>query len=576
MLRNKRRRTLLLLALFCGVLPLFLWAVETSVWFAPLKTALQTDTVATGVLNYGELGKILKNLGYVQLVDNDGRRFSQTEKSGENLADARLELIPFQKKRRVDEYVFKARPEGNSKALESFFPHGVKQKEDWPILAIIIPENDLYDADKGILRHRDKQGREWERKAEVIFIDEGRVVFSSAVGLRVHGGKRRLIKPFQSYRLHFRKKYGMEEIPAGLVLAKAGAIKNLVVQMTDWPPGQPMNNPLAYDISAQMGCIVPETKLVEVYLNGTSVGSAFITEHLSRRQWDQYFPGGDYLFYKFRGNFTPQDERLYFRRFWAYVRDKKNFSLEKVASTIDIDNFSRHVFSWVFNGTTDACQGVGFLDTSDPDAKLRWINWDMDHSYWDRFAEKNSVMRSNWQQEGMALIYSAGNDPCDRSILFSRLINESDEYRKYFSALVTETLNHLLTEEFLLARVAYYARMLAQFGTPQQEYIAMLEEFMRHRADFVREEMTLQLGLKGPHLCRVLDPAHQSLLIDGYPYAANYSGRYFKGQKIVLEPDGASQELFSHWLVDGRKVVTHRLEHVVEKEVVIEAVFAGR
>lgn len=576
MLSNKRRRTLLLLAFFCCVLPVFLWMVEASVWFKPLKSALQTDAVPTGILNYGEFGKILKNLGYVQLVDNDGRRFPRTGESGEKLADAGLELIPFQKKRRVDEYLFKARPERYGKLVESFFPHGVKQKEGWPILAINLPEEDLNDADKGIIRHRDKQGRDWERKAEVIFLDEGGIVFSSAAGLRVHGGKRRLIKPFQSYRLHFRKKYGMEEIPAGLVLEKTGAIKNLVVQMTDWPPGQPMNNPLAYDISAQMGCIVPETKLVEVYLNGTSIGSAFITEHLSRRQWDQYVPGGEYLFYKFRGNFTPEDERLYFRRFWAYAADKKQFSLRKVASSIDIDNFTRHLFSWVFNGTTDACQGVGFLDTSDPEAKLRWINWDMDHSYWDRFAVTNSVERPNWQQEGLALIYIKGNNYCDRSVLFTRLINESDEYRQYFSALVTETLNHQLTEEFLLARVAYYARMLKQFGTPQQEYIAMLEEFMRHRADFIRAEMVNQLGLGSVLSCRVETTVDQPLLIDGYRYAAGYSGWYFKGQKIVLEPDGAAAARFSHWLVDGRKVAGPRLEHVVEKEVAITAVFTGR
>ncbi|MDP3479826.1 MAG: CotH kinase family protein [Desulfoprunum sp.] len=515
------------------------------------------------------MGEILKQLGYFRLVDNDEKRFFRTDNESTGETEP-LELIPFQKKRRVDEYLYKI---DDRDPLQQFFPKGLSQKKNWPILAIKLSNEDLYDSKKGILTHRDKQGRDWERKAEILLIKEGEVLFHSSAGLRVHGGKRRIVKPFQSYRLHFRKKYGISSIPAGLVFENTGPVKTLVVQITDWPAGHPINNPLAYDVSAKMGCIVPETKLVEVYLNGVSAGMAYVTEHLSRRQFDQYFTQKDYLFYKYRGSFTAQDQRLFLRRFWVYANDRKEFSLNKVASSIDIDNFTRHVFSWVFNGATDACQGVGILDTANPDAKLRWINWDMDQSYWDFFAETYHIDRKNWQQTGLELIYKKGENYCDRSVLFTRLIKESREYREYYCTLFSEILNHRLTEDFLLERVNYYRDMLAAYGKPHEEYIEMLTDFMQNRAGFLRQEMVKQLHLAGPYNCTVQIPVGEELLIDGYSYKENYKGYYFEGQKVVLEPAKKHREGFSHWLIDGRKNVSPHLQHVFKNNTTIQAVY---
>lgn len=565
-------RKIIGVALLLMFLMIVFMGMEKATFFQPLKEAFQTDTVATGVLNYGAMGKILKNIGYVNLVDNDEKRFVRTE-NGDLPTEEDLELIPFQKKRKVDEYLYKAQRNVDQDTLKQFFPNGLKQKKGWPVLAIKLPPEQLYDPQVGIIANRAKQGRSWERKAAVAFIKDGQVVYSSLAGLRVHGGLRRVVKPFQSYRLHFRKKYGIESIPAGVIFNKSGPIKTLVVSMTDWPPGQPINTPLSYDVSERMGCIVPEAKLVEVYLNGTSIGMAYVTEHLSRRQFDQYFTGKDFLFFKFRGKSTQQDERLYLRRFWAYAKDKKTFSMKKVASSIDIDNFTRHVFSWIYNGTTDACQGVGFMDTADANAKLRWINWDMDQSYYDVHGEMYHMVRESWEQEGVGLVYRKGSNYCDRSVLFTRLINESREYREYYGTVFSEILNHRLTEDFLLARVKYYGDMLAAYGDPHEDYIAMLSKFMHNRAEFLRREMVKQLGFVGPYTCQVQLPAHQRVIIDGFSYSTPYSGSYFQGQQVSLEPAEESNEAFAYWLVDGRKVSTRHLVHQIAKATHIEAVF---
>lgn len=564
-----------LLFLLFGLFCLFF---ERSPFFAELQQALRTDRVHTGMLNYGEKGKVLRELGLVRLVDNDGTRFPRTQ-GNETWATSQpdLEIIPFQKKRKVDEYLYQAQPGSTPLTVSHFFPNGITHKGDWPILAIQLPPEALYDPERGIIANRAHKGREWERAAEVSFIVNGEMQFSSVAGLRIHGGIRRLVQPFQSYRLYFRKKYGMEAVPDGLLLQTGFPIRTLVVQIADWPSGQPMNNPLAYDISERIGCLVPQTRLVEVYLNGISQGMTYITEHLSRRQWDQRMGDSDevnYMFYKWRGTIPHADEVDFTDRMWTYINDRETFSFERVSSSIDMDNITRHVFSWVFNGTTDYCQGVAFVDKNDPDARVSYINWDMDHSFWDWRAETFNIERPNWEQESFEIIYRDRHH-CDRTKLFSRLINESPSYRTYALNLFTEILNHRLTDAFLHGRVRYYQEMMRTFGESNEEYAAMLNEFMDNRTRKVREEMSRQFDLHGPFACRVRNDGEYDLIVDGYPYKSDYEGFYFQGQNIRIAPAGGNNEPL-HWMVNGERQVSPALDLVVDRDIHIEVVSAGK
>lgn len=569
--------TRLLLPLLFLLFALACLFFERSPFFAKLQQSLQSDQVHTGMLNYGELGKALRDLGLVQLVDNDGSRFIPTEdRETRDSLQQDVEIVPFQKKRKVDQYLYQAQPGGIPITVSHFFPEGFSHKGDWPILAIQLPPEALYDPERGIIANRAHKGREWERAAKMSFIVDGEMKFFSTAGLRIHGGKRRITQTFQSYRLYFRKKYGMKEVPDGVMLQTGFPIRTLVVQITDWPPGQPMNNPLAYDISERIGCIAPHTRLVEVYLNGVSQGMSYITEHLSRRQWDQHM--GDpnevnYMFYKWRGTISHADEVDFTRRMWTYINDREAFSFERVSSSIDMDNITRHVFSWVFNGTTDYCQGVAFVDKNDPDARVRYINWDMDHSFWDWRAKTSNIERPNWEQKSFNIIYREKHH-CDRTKLFSRLMNESPSYRTYALSLFTEILNHRLTDSFLKERVRYYEEMMRAFGEPHEEYVTMLTEFMENRSQQVREEMGRRLDLQGPFACRVRNGGDYDLLVDGYPYNNDYEGFYFQGQNIRIAPAGDNEHPI-HWMVNGEKRVSPTLDLVVDQNMRIEVIPAG-
>ncbi len=522
------------------------------------------------MLNYGAFGKILKKLTLVKPIPNDESRFPATENE---IYD--LETITFQKKRQIDDALYTINPQ-RAQGLEStLILAGKENRKGWPIFSIAIREDDLFDPETGIVANTDKRGRKWERLSEISYIEDGKVLFSTMAGLRLHGGKRRTTKPFNSYRVYFRDSYGAREFPPHLLYPDdpdPTSLRTIVLHTTDWPPGYPMNNILALDITREIGGITPRTRLIEIYLNGESLGMGVALEHMSRKQWRARWKHDQFNFYRFRSDIQSEDNAMYVKRFWAPTTARP-LSFENVASSIDLDNFTRHVFSWVFSATDDYCQGVAVLDKSDPDAKLFWINWDMDQSFWDHGKWINpEIVRENWEQPAFAKLYKKRHF-CGRTRLFTRLINETEEYTSYVADMVTELLNHKLTEKFLDTRVQYYKHMMEEFGEPHSEYIAFLEQFMNKRPDYIRKDMKLKFGLEGPYSCDVTVPEGERLIIDGYPVDADYHGKYFKGQKCLLQlPDNLKDKL-DHWLVNGKNVRSNPLELTMSEHTEVQAVF---
>ncbi len=536
--------------------------------FVSLRQALQCDSISTEFLNSGEMGKILQKLDYVHLIANDNKRFKKTER---NQSD--LEIITFKKKRQVGDYLFRATPHHFTGDRASEIGK-IKGKPGWPVLSIEIPDNYLHDPAIGIIANRQKKGRKWERKARATIVKNGRLAFSSAVGLRIHGGKRREIKPYNGYRLYFREEYGEKKLPDGLLFDNNDIpIHTLVIQTADWPPGQPLNNPVAYDLANRIGCLAPKTQLVELYLNHRSLGMAFVTEHQSRKQWQYHLGHRDFGFYKYRSDITPKDDHLFHRLFWETTMNPDPLTVETAGKMIDLENLSLQMLIWAFCGTTDYCQGVAVFDELVPEAKLHWLIWDMDHSFYDYAALFSKSNRKNWRQSGYNLLYGKGGRDCDRTILFTRLMNESPEFRDYHINLINGLLNHRLTRKFMLSRVSYYKTMLLSFGSPNLEYVSMLEEFMENRPDFMREDIGRVFKLKGPFQVDLQAPEEKKFDIDGYDESGSYRGSYFYDNPCTIRVKDDSSKDFLYWLVNGEKEMKNQLRIKVKEKTEIEAVF---
>jgi len=396
--------------LVCGVI----FLISRTEEFITLQNTLQVRTVPASILRFGTMGDILRKLHRVSFTTNDYRRFQSNE---HHIPD--INAITFQKKRAVGDVLVVANPTGVVKYSSTTFAKSAQQKTGWPIFSISIDQKSLNDPDVGILVNRDKKGRDWEKIVQVTYLEKNNVIFETYAGLRMHGGIRLTTKKFKpGFRLYFRKKYGMETIAKGLILKDSKVpIRTLVLQTVAWPPDYPMNNPLAYDISRKIGCVVPETRLVELYINGKSYGMMFAVEHLSRRQWGQRYSSENYNFYKFRSQNSFADKKMYVEKFWKTVSAKPK-DLEEIShQNIDLENFSKHLFSWVFAGTTDYCQGVAIYDNLNSAAGVSWINWDMDHSFYDLQSVKYDIKRKNWEQEAFQIVYKKRHY-CGRTKLF--------------------------------------------------------------------------------------------------------------------------------------------------------------
>ena len=488
-----------------------------------------------------------------------------------------IEAIVFQKKRLKGEYIYAANPEGFKGFPSSRVINQSHYKKGWPILSIVGEESDLYHPDSGLVVNKTERGKAWERPVYLSFFQDGEIRFAGMAGMRMHGGKGRL-HLFNNFRLYFRNEYGTEALPFGDLFGSGKEeLKRLVVHSTAWPPGWPFNNPIAYDITRQIGAIAPKTQLTILYLNGKHDGIYFLTPQLSRVQLRSYFGHDNFDLYSFKKNNSKAAQAFYNSRFWHHANNREKLTMKEVGKYIDLENFTRHLFSFVFCGTSDFCQGVAVQDNSKKDGKLFWINWDMDHSFIDvyrTFFRKNWEKRNIWEQRAWSLVYNKNRQPCGRMRLFTRLMDEDPAYKEYVIKLVMELLNHRINERFLKTRLQYYNQLLSHYGGNNTDYIEKLDQFFKNRPSFIRREMKRIFGMGEIATCEVKGSHGMAFEIDGFVEPAGYIGYYQKNSKIKVAINGRQKGKLLHWIVNGERVEEEQLLHTIKFNTVIEPVFS--
>ena len=444
-----------------------------------------------------------------------------------------------------------------------------------PVLSVWATATDLYHPDKGLIPNKVKRGREWEKQATIEYYEGGEKLFAATAGLRIHGGKR--LQMNNSFRLYFRKSYGTDQFTPGILFSpKTEPLKRLVVHHTGWPPGWPFNNMLAYDIARQMGCNAPETKLIRLLLNGKSQGLYFLTAHLGRTQMASYFGHKNFSIFRSRSDSSNTSSRFYKEHIANLASDRsRKLNMEMVNKWIDTDHLARHIYSFVFCGTTDHCQSALVKDNRQPDSRAFWINWDMDHSFVDyHYMGQTNPPRQHWEQPGWDLVLSENPGTiCLSDQLFSRLLDEDPAYRAHVIKLNMDLLNHRITEEFLLDRLDYYENMLRECGEPTKAPLRRLRQFLLNRPTYLRKEMQARFGLGPAYPCRLEGPAGVTYMVDGYPESAGYSGWYFENMPIRVELVNRGHRPLSHWRVNGVIHRTYPLSVPVEQPLTIVPVF---
>lgn len=476
----------------------------------------------------------------------------------------------FPRKRQVGEYLYKANP-GGAKDLPST---RVIEEEDfkkgWPLISVWTDEDNLYSREKGIIRNWRGHGKDWEHLAYVSYYDKEKLLFATGAGLRLHGTSTRN-SPVPSFKVYFRKEYGMNQIEPGILFSsETKPIKRLVISTDRSDPR--FENCFALDIARKIGCITPEIKPTIFFLNGEwqSECAYFLIEHVNKRQWISRLRHKNFVFFRLDKVKSEKEEKPY-KELQSWFNKTKKITMKEVSKRINIDNLSRWVIATVFCGNWDFRQGAAVLDKNNPNPKWFWVMWDMDTSFRDK--KSWGFKGKLWQQRGFSLTwknYFIMN-------LFRRLMVESPEYNKYFMRLVMDLLNHRINPHYFTSRIEHYEKLSnALYDTRPYFNSKAMRQFLEKRPFYIRADLQKRYGISGIReslSCKVKGPVDIKYQIDGYPEGADYQGWYYAQETIDIRIVSPHRIHFSHWMVNGKKISDTHLIFPITNKTDIEPVF---
>jgi len=412
-----------------------------------------------------------------------------------------------------------------------------------PVLAVALDHDALWGP-AGILENKLQHGRDWEREGSVAYYEGGRLLFTSGVGVRVHGGGSRYTSPRQGFRLYFRRQYGPREFAPGILFSPdAQPIRRLVVHndirrdsdKTEWH----FVNPLSYDIARAMGAVAPETKPVRFFLNDEYYGPFVLTERFDERYFAAHWGHDDILL-----------SQEAFDRLWAWVQRTRPLTMQQVSGQVDLENLTRWFLAVAFCATRDAYQGPGqFLDLTRPSGGWFWVNWDMDQGLrnWDLDSYQYLLERIAEGRRGR-------NRAEPRSVLLTHLLSQDPAYREFFKRVFLQVMNHHVTPAFLDERYRHYADVAARLDVPNTAYERRLREFIDRRPAFFRLITEQWLNSPPSQAVTLLAPEGVTLTIDGEAVQSGYQGLYFPDLDLAVEVAGHHRASVSGWRLNGRRV----------------------
>ena len=433
-----------------------------------------------------------------------------------------------------------------------------------PVLSVTLSDADLNDPAKGILFNKLQHGDEWEREGSVSYFEDGKLLFASGVGVRIHGGSSRQQAPHPGVRLYFRRKYGPREVPPGVLFSPAAQpIRRLVVHDDVRTDAKKIRwhfvNPLAYDIARAIGAVAPETKPVRFYLNGEYYGPFVLTERFDERFFAAHWGYDDIL--------LSQQEM---NKLWDWVRTTRPLTMANVAQHVNLDNLTRWFVAVAFSATRDAYQGPGqFLDRTKREGGWFWVNWDMDQSFRDWNLDSYQYLLERVAEA------RRGRNPAEpRSVILSELIAGDPEYRDHLKRVVQKALNHQLTDAFLMGRYEHYLDAATQLQISRLDYLPRLRQFLERRRNFFRLTSEQWLNTQPSQPVTVNAPKNTAVVIEGERVMDGYRGLYFPDIDLTADVAAADRQRLTGWRINGRVVPgAESLTFKASEPVTIEPVF---
>jgi len=162
-----------------------------------------------------------------------------------------------------------------------------------------------------------------------------------------------------------------------------------------------------------------------------------------------------------------------------------------------------------------------------------------------------------------------------RAVVFRRLMQEDPQFRKYFENLLTEKLNHVLTQDYLRTRAEYYAHIHSQLDG-NNKFPAGIRDFIENRHEFVFKLMRKYFECPESYYCHVQGDNTMTYSIDGFHSQPGYRGIYFRDTPVqIVADDPSQQKKIAYWRINGWNLESsdNTLTHVINEDTTITPVF---
>ncbi|MBN1978505.1 MAG: CotH kinase family protein [Anaerolineae bacterium] len=439
-----------------------------------------------------------------------------------------------------------------------------------PLVSLIVDPADLWDADSGIYANPHQTGVEWERPADVTYVDQDRRSgFQIPAGVRIHGhGTRGFSK--MSFRLYFRQEYGINRLAYPLFPgSEVTTFKRLVLHNsgqdrpvfphTNWTD---LRNQLATELAFQHDGLAPHTRPVLLFINGELWGIYQLRERLDRFFLENHYGVEEADFLEAPDVRGQSDVVMGSREDWDRLQqflDTHDLadpaSYAYVESQVDIANFIDYNILQIYASNDDwPHQNVHQFRPAVPGGRWQWLFWDSDRGF-----AAQPVGRVDADIMAHLLAY---NDRYTggRDMLLLRKLLGNPGFRERFLSRTADLLNTTLAPSSVIALIddlaagiepdIVYETSRWAVSSNWAANVEELRDFARRRPDFLRQHMVESFDLAGTATLAFELPtggggcvAVDGFLLDALPW----QGVYFQGIPVQIVAVPAPGFRFAGW-----------------------------
>ena len=283
-----------------------------------------------------------------------------------------------------------------------------------PALSLVMNVDDLFDEEKGIYVNHDKRGPEWERAAsvELLYPPTGGLSdfrgFQADCGIRMHGSLAGNAARKRSFRLTFKKKYGVGKLrypffesavhhaqsavdEFDTIILRAGGNANWSKEpASEGEYALYVRDQHARDTQIYLGEVSARGIFVHLYLNGIYWGVYNAIERPDQRFFASYFGGrplADWYVVNHSGPIARQPAS-YGRRWQRMHRFARDQDLVDPAhyrvmkTLLDTESFSDYVLQNWFSGMGDWGKNNWYgAIRLNPRGRGVYLCWDSEYTY---------------------------------------------------------------------------------------------------------------------------------------------------------------------------------------------------